>query len=161
MTIDWGLVIPIGSALIALLGLVLMYFGAILKIKDKISDVAKECSESIACIKKDVLGQGTKYEARFVALETKMELFWGAVGKVVIDMVKQPIHLEKDALLDRLKSNSINGDELIKLKYMIEDEVIELKERKDSKAIAYVLILAMIDQKIWEKGCGCKEEKAI
>ena len=144
------LLLSLISLAIVIFGLLYNYFGVILKLREKIAEIVKHIGEA-----------NTKYEARFVALETKMELFWGAVGKVVIDMVKQPIHIEKDGLLDRLKSNDINGEELQKLKFMIEDEVIELKERKDAKAIAYVLILAMIDQKIWEKGCGCKEEKKL
>ena len=155
------LILSLISLSIVVFGLMYNYWGVILKLKDKIAETAKGYTDAVARIEKDFTDQSKLYEARFVALETKMELFWGAVGKVVIDMVKQPIHIEKDGLLDRLKSNDINGEELQKLKFMIEDEVIELKERKDSKAIAYVLILAMIDQKIWEKGCGCKEEKKL
>lgn len=147
MVPKWELILPILMAVVAVAGLIWTYFGGILGLKDEIARIVKTFGES-----------NTKYEARFVALETKMELFWGAVGKVVIDMVKQPIHYEKDALLDRLKSNSINGEELVKLKYMMEEEVQELKEKRDARAVAYVLILAMIDQKLWEKNCECKEE---
>lgn len=138
---NWSVVVPIVTAAAAILGLIWTYFGAILGLKDRIAEIIKSFGETNA-----------KYEARFVALETKMELFWGAVGKVVIDMVKQPIHFEKDALLDRLKTNVINGEELIKLKIIVEEEVVELRERKDPKALAYVLVLALIDQKLFEKG---------
>lgn len=99
--------------------------------------------------------------ARLVAVETKTALFWKVVEDGVIDMIKQPIHFEKDGLLDRFKVNSksLSGEELIKLKVILESEKKELLMVKDPKVMYYVIMLARIDQVLYDRECSCVDEK--
>lgn len=84
-------------------------------------------------------------ETRLVALETKMSLFWDSVGGVVKDIFKQPIHFHKDDLIDRFP-DTLNDKELLELETIVTDEIKELAQVKDTKAIVGGILLYEIKQ---------------
>lgn len=174
-------IIAIVSLVIAFGGFLFTYFNYILKLQKSISDqkgelskdftsqiiamskeFATECSAIATDLTKGIHQIGDKLSnfenqmvARLVTLETKTALFWKVVEEGVIDMIKQPIHFEKDNLLDNFAN--LSGEDLLKLKFMLQDELVELRKKKDPKTVAYVLMLARIDQRLFEKQCGCEE----
>lgn len=176
------IVLAVISVLIAFGGFLFTYFGYILKLQKNLGDtkneLTKDFATQLAIIQKEfntecvaigdelkecihqvgnkLAGFENQVVARLVTLETKTSLFWKVVEEGVIDMIKQPIHFEKDKLLDNLKS--LSGEDLQKLKFMLEDELIELKKGKDPKVVAYVIMLARIDQRLYEKQCSCAED---
>lgn len=151
MQINWGLVLSVISIVIALLSIVWTYFGAILNLKEKIGDIALKFEEALVPIRKEIADLNVRCESRFSILETKMKPFWDAIGNVVIDLVKHPTAFEKDELLDKLKGNKINYEELVKLKDILHYEINEMKTTKDPRTVAWVLVAALVDQRIVEK----------
>jgi hypothetical protein len=100
---------------------------------------------------------------RVTVLETKTELFWGAVSKTVGDMIKQPIHHRKDALVDEFNFGitSMTTPDILELKTILECELPEFEKNKDPKALAYALLLARIQQVLWTRDNGNIEHSAI
>lgn len=137
------------SVVIAFGGFLLTYFGYILKLQNLISEQKTELFAKLSNFENQMIG-------RLVALETKTSLFWKVVEDGVIDMIKQPVHLEKDGLLDNFQT--LDGEGLQKLKFMLQDELLGLRKNKDPKIVAYVLMLARIDQILFEKNCGCEDK---
>jgi hypothetical protein len=83
------------------------------------------------------------------SLVVKMDLWWTAVEGSVKEMIKQPIHLRKDDLVDRFPN--LTDDELCELKDILQFEMIELKAKKDPKVLAYALMTARIDSVIYDR----------
>jgi hypothetical protein len=123
-------VIAITAISISIFGLIFQYFGWIIGIK---TDMAK-------------------LSDRLVSQETKMELFWKSVSISVATLIKQPIHFRKDELMDKLKLDMqgnkgvINEVELVELRKVLSEEVVELEGTKDPRSLAYALALAYINQ---------------
>lgn len=96
---------------------------------------------------------------RLSSVETKVELFWGAIESKVVDMLKSPTNQRKDGLLDKLRDHTINMDEAMELSRILDDEVYG---RKDSvKELASCLALGRLQQLICDlaKGKKIKVEK--
>jgi hypothetical protein len=174
--LDAQSIVAILSFLVALGGFLFTYFGYILRqqkamsdqkfelitiFTNKTDDLKKEFYDEHNKITTELKDKFTGFEnqviARLVAVETKTALFWKVVEDGVIDMIKQPIHVEKDTLLEAFKADNknISGDNLAKLKFMLEDELAELKIKKDPKVMYYVIMLARIEQVMYDKQCGC------
>ena len=96
---------------------------------------------------------------RMTKQEMKMDLFWGAVQDTVKDMLKQPIHLRKDTLLDKFPD--LKYEELCELKEMlIEEKKQLLPEKKLTPGkkvylISLVLMLAGIDSRLIDMEIKC------
>jgi hypothetical protein len=88
-----------------------------------------------------------KLQERLASLETKMEIFWRAVGNHVSEMLKSyPTNIEKDILLEKLSSKEITIEEAFRLKTIIKGEM----QSADKERLAYILLLAGIDVVIYE-----------
>jgi hypothetical protein len=84
---------------------------------------------------------------RIAALETKMEIFWQAVGANVAQMLKSyPTNIRKDILLEKLSTKEITLDESYELKTILKGEM----QLADRERIGYVLLIAGIDVVIYE-----------
>jgi flagellar biosynthesis chaperone FliJ len=99
-------------------------------------------------------------DSRLSKQEAKVDLFWGAVQEAVKNMIKQPIHLRKDDLLDRFPDMSY--DEICELKDILiaekKEMIINIKSLGgDRKAylLALALMLARVDSVLLdgEKKC--------
>jgi hypothetical protein len=143
-------VLPIIAIVIALLGIVWQYFGGILTLRKEMGDSEVKNVEQHSRLDHDIRELIASQNNRIVAAETKMELFWNAAGSVVSSLIKQPIHFEKDELMDKLMGGPINKDELCRLKHILHTEVKELKETKQTQSLAYALALAYIEQKLFD-----------
>jgi hypothetical protein len=107
---------------------------------------------------KEVNDKSSAQESRISRLEVKMELFWNSVGDVVKNLIKQPTHLRKDELMDKLldkRDTNISNIELVELKTILYSELPELKLQKSSQSLAYALALAYIDQILYDRDCLC------
>ena len=160
--VDWattGSIVAIGATII---GFIWTYFGVILNFR-------KEYDETIAKTKEDLRKEADDSNRKLLEMiasqsdritkqETKMELFWNAVGGVMSSLIKQPIHFRKDELMDRLVPDKLprlaenSVEELLELKAILNDELITLSKIKDPKSLAYALALAYIDQILLDKG---------
>jgi hypothetical protein len=89
----------------------------------------------------------SKLQERLTALETKMEIFWKAVGNHVAEMLKSyPTNIEKDILLEKLSTKEITLEEAYKLKTIVKGEM----QKAANERLAYILLLAGIDVVIYE-----------
>lgn len=143
-------ILPIIAIVVALLGTIWQYFGGFLTMRKELAESEKENLEQHTRLDRDIRELISAQTSRIVAAETKMELFWNAVGGVVSSLIKQPIHFEKDELMDKLMGGPINKDELCRLKHVLHTEVKELKETKQTQSLAYALALAYIEQKLYD-----------
>lgn len=138
------------SLIVSLIGIIWQYFGWIIGIRKDMGTMA--------------LDWKTEYgaqESRLSRVEVKMELFWNAVGDVVKNLIKQPTHLRKDVLMDKLldkRDSNISNMELVELKTILNSELPELKKQKSSQSLAYALALAYIDQILYDRDCLCAVE---
>ena len=136
---DLSIALSIIAIAVTFLGVLWQYFGGFLAMRKELAGSEKELRELIAA-----------QNNRLVAAETKMELFWNAVGGVVSSLIKQPIHFEKDALMDKLMEGHISKSELHALKHILQEEVADLRETKQTQSLAYALALAYIEQKLFD-----------
>ena len=93
----------------------------------------------------------TTIRERLASVETKVDIFWQAVGSQVKDMLKQPTHFRKDDLLERFPS--LTDEELLELRDTL---VCELRERKqnmpkDQLNLSYALMLGNIRNEMIER----------
>ena len=150
-----NVVLPGIAIIISIISLLYQYFGGILNIKKSVSDSEEKLGDKISNIEKGILKTISDIESRLTKSETKMELFWNAIGGAVNNLIKQPIHFRKDELMDKLQlqmvgnRNSISIEELQELDNILEDESVKLKQNKDPKVLAYVLAQAFIKQLLY------------
>jgi hypothetical protein len=113
------------------------------------TQVRKEINDHFSVFRQEV----SSLENRLTKSETKMELFWKSVGGVVSTIIKQPIHFEKDELMDKLtgKRDTMSSKELYRLREILTDEIGEFTAVKDPKAMAYALALAYIEQILFDR----------
>ena len=84
---------------------------------------------------------------RISRLETKMELFWKAIENNVSALLKTfPTNINKDVLLDKLSNGELSMEEAQTLRTILIGEMEKFKNKK----IAYILMLARIEQLIYE-----------
>lgn len=95
------------------------------------------------------------------SLRTKVEPFWGMIEKHLPGMLKQPIHLTMDALLDRYATEreKMSTEDLIRLK----DELLIAKEqakaKKDPRMIGYVWMAGIVSSRILERQDPNREQR--
>lgn len=155
---DWQATGTITTAVIALIGVIWQYFVVISSLRKEVTDLATNLRAEAVTSTKGVTDLLVDQGTRLAKMETKMELFWIAVGTSVSKLIKQPIHFRKDELMNKLIPENLshlpesNIDELIELKTILKEELITLQEVKDPKSLAYALALAYIDQVLLDKG---------
>jgi hypothetical protein len=159
------------ALIVSIIAIIWQYFGWILGIRKDMGTMAlnwkTECGvlfKDVGVLVKDVNDKSNAQDTRISRLETKMELFWNAVGDVIKNMIKQPTHFRKDELMDKLldkRDSNISNMELVELKTILHSELPELKIQKSSQSLAYALALAYIDQILYDRGCLCAVEGEI
>jgi hypothetical protein len=93
---------------------------------------------------------------RLARLETKTELFWKCVeGNMVALLKTYPTCIEKDVLLDKMQNDQLTKDEAFTLRTILSEEM----KRDREKAIAYILLIARLEQKIYD--LTCEEKKGM
>jgi len=146
---------------VSILGLVWHYFGWVLSIRKDMGTMALSWKTECGVLIKEVNDKSNAQDTRISRLEVKMELFWNAVGDVVKNLIKQPTHLRKDKLMDKLldkRDSNISNVELVELKSILHSELPDLKLQKSSQSLAYALALAYIDQILYDRDCLCAIE---
>ena len=106
---------------ISLLGVIWQYFGGILAIRKDMALATTSNLEAHAKIEREMRDLITAQGLQLAKAETKMELFWNAIGASVKSLIKQPIHFEKDELMDKLmdRPDLITKPELNRLKVIL------------------------------------------
>jgi hypothetical protein len=92
----------LAGVIIAVAGLLITYFGFVLKVSERMTKV-----------------------------ETKVDLFWKVIETNVGSLLKSPTHVEKDMLLDKLSHRELNIKEAETLRSILTDEM-QLKGRSDA-----------------------------
>lgn len=155
---DTATIISIGAVSISALGMIWTYFGGILSIRKELYESIEKVKTEYGNTNKSLTDVLMQQSSKITRLETKMDLFWNAIGGSVSSLIKQPIHFKKDALMDKLIPANISRlpettvEELYELKAILNDDLITLREIKDPKCIAYSLAIAYIDQILYDKG---------
>jgi len=174
--------IPLIAACIAFIGLIYTYFWPFSEIKKELGEILgqlknvdfKEISEFVGKFKlinfEDIFHRLVGIETRSTAIETrlgsvdipdmaaKMAIFWLAIEPSIKSIIKQPIHLRKDDLVDRFPS--LTDEELCELKDILQAEMQEFSTKKSdpvalSKTLAYALMMARVDTVLYENGKKC------
>jgi hypothetical protein len=169
MGVDWQATGTLLAATLALIGMVCQYFVVISSLRKDNTDLATNLRKDITDLATNLRAESVNTTkgiseilevqgTRLTRMETKMELFWNAIGTSMANLIKQPTHFRKDELMDKLIPKNLphlpesNIDELVELKLILKDELITLQEIKDPKSIAYSLAIAYIDQILYDKG---------
>jgi len=135
--------------LVAVLGFLFTYFGPIMALKEKVGKITgynfQGLVDRVGALETKI---GTvnliDVSNRIVAVETKMSIFWDAVGDVVKDIIKQPIHYRKDELVEKFPNLTI--EETRELRDILIKERNELKmsnAAKNPSTRAYVLAIGL------------------
>lgn len=149
------------ALIVSLIGIIWQYFGWVLSIRKDMGTMALDWKTECGVLVKEVNDKSNAQESRLSRVEVKMELFWNAVGDVVKNLIKQPTHLRKDELMDKLldkRDTNISNIELVELKSLLHSELPELKIQKSSQSLAYALALAYIDQILYDRDFLCAIE---
>lgn len=156
--VETSTIIAIVAVSISAVGMLWTYFGGILSIKKELSEAVEKIRTEHTNSNKSFSNIILEQSNRITKIETKMELFWNAVGGVMSSLIKQPIHFKKDQLMDKLIPENLPHlpettiEELFELKTILNDELVTLRETKDNKSLAYALAIAYIDQILYDKG---------
>ena len=90
----------------------------------------------------------SKIKERLTALETKMDLFWKAIEGNIVKMLKTfPTNINKDILLDKLSQKELDIMEAEKLRTIL---IGEMETTKTNNKLAYVLVIARLEQLLWD-----------
>ncbi len=101
--------------LIAFVGILLVAGGTICRVSSLLSDMEKRIALVISALDK-----------RVQAMETKMELFWGAMGAQAAAMLHSPHTPEMDKLLEKVMNHTITPAEASELRELEELELARL-----------------------------------
>ena len=131
-----NLIIAIIGVGIAFGGFLFTYFGWIAGLYKAVGKL----SGQIAILDKvDVI----KLSQNVAAIEASLDSFWKMMDGPMRSLIKQPTHYRKDDLVDRFPN--LNAEEMEELKCILQLEMIELRDQKDPKVLAFALMLARID----------------
>jgi hypothetical protein len=93
-------------------------------------------------------------------LQTRVEPFWNMLETHLPSILKQPVHLKMDALLDTYAAcrESMTLDQLVDL----EEELLKAKEeaklKKDPRMMGYIWMAAVVSGRIAEKKLGSQTQ---
>ena len=165
MSITLAEVVAILALALTILNMVTRNFGQTTAMKERIRTLEATSDPKFGERLKVVEAQfDPKLMSRVEILEDKMRIFWTAIERNLVDLLKQPIHLEMDALLDKVKhtgSESLSDGELEELKCRMLVALDEARVSEDPKIRArstgYVLLIARVEGIMAERGCSCNE----
>lgn len=95
-----------------------------------------------------LLGWIISVSVRLAKVELMIKPIWKYIEEGVPDMLKQPLHLHKDGLIDKFRCGAITLVESLELKEIIRKEYQE--NPKDPLSLARLLMLANVDHRIRE-----------
>ncbi len=157
-----SLLVSLAAIFLTLLGLIFTYFGWIVSIKEALAGLVSTVANSDF---KDISKRLGQVEIALAKVETaigghnisdmaaKLDLFWVAMEPALKEVIKQPIHFRKDDLLDRFPN--LEDKELCELREILQDEMVDLKAKKDPKVLAYALMTARLDSVLYDRRRGC------
>jgi len=153
--------------LLGLVGFLWTYFGPILDLKEKVGKVSGyNCQSIIDRVGSLETKMGTTsltdISNRLVAVETKMSLYWDAVGDVIKDIIHHPDSPRKDYLSDKFPN--LTEEEICELRDILISEKKELMANgaaRDPHTRAYVLAvslqLARVGTALVDKKLNCEK----
>jgi hypothetical protein len=129
------------ALLLAILSAAWQRFGVMIDIQKQIAKVQSDFFQRIESY--HITCPGPALTLRMTTQEMKMDLFWGAIQDSVKDMLKQPIHLRKDELLDKFPALSFQ--ELQELKtVLMEEKTVILTNQLDPDKKVYLITLSLM-----------------
>jgi inner membrane protein involved in colicin E2 resistance len=133
ITLTTSNLLSMASIGLTVLLMIVGYFKFVLGFAEKLAEVKRECVERIA------------------KLEGQFQIMWGPLVNVLVKEIKQPIHVEKDGLLDKLNgcSKEMTTEELQRLRVILEQE---MEERSAEWHLKYALLLGRVDTLLFERG---------
>jgi hypothetical protein len=134
--------------LLSILGLAVSVIGILWLFFKEIGDLRKENAANKEELIKLIKDQGNQIGE----IRVKTNLFWRLVEENVSSILKQPIHLEKDMLLDKLRDGKIHHQEVRRLCDILKDELSRLPE-KSPERIGYTLVLTSIMVRYFPEEC--------
>jgi len=155
---EWNVnaIIAVGALVIAIITLFDKFYGSSVKYREKIEK------------------EFTDIKTRLIELETKIKPYWRTMEEHMVDLLKQPIHLCMDALLEKYKKvyvlkeeKDMSISELIDLKCELQGALSEYRnpEKKEEGMIfGYVTMIGIVNSRIEEKEqklCGLNEAKNV
>lgn len=108
----------------------------------------KQLAEVEARLTARIDKQEREVTERLVKLETKMEVFWGAIEENVPKMLHSPHTPLIDGLLDKVRDRTITRDEAVTLKELLEKDFNSNPQQEH--ALGYVLLIARLKEIIGE-----------
>lgn len=114
-----------------------------------------------AAIEKEI----AEIQKELAAVKTKVEPFWNFLEDHLPDMLKKPIHLRMDELLDKYKlcKESMSVEELTELENELLKARDEAKGSGDPRMMGYLWMAGVVNSRILEKkteNAGAKGQKA-
>ena len=103
---------------------------------------------------------------RLTALETKTGPFWRILEDHMADLLKQPIHLKMDALLDEFKVNrdcmALRDLEELKCEMLkvLEEAKMAIDKKAEGRTIGYIVMLGILESRIIAKQMEAIERKS-
>jgi len=132
-----SLILSAIGVILTVSGLAIVYFKIILGIFERLTKLEGKGKTDPAVLE------------RLKALETKTDLFWGVVQANIPKLLRSPHTPVEDALLDKLRDDTINRIELLDLRHLLQCDLDDEINKKDlSLSIAYILAISLIDSKI-------------
>ena len=157
-----SVIISLCAIFLTLISLVFTYFGWIKDFGEKLAGLVSTMS---GLDFKDLARRLGNLEVGLARIETnlgghnisdmsaKLDLFWIAMEPAIKEIIKQPIHFRKDNLLDRFPN--LDDTEMCELRSILQDEMVDLKVRKDPKVLAYALMTARVDSVMYDRKKEC------
>ena len=147
--------------LVAFGGLLITYFGPIAELREKMGKIIGiNCQggmDRLGVLEKkvgdiDLVGLSN----RIVAMETKMSVFWDAIGDVVKDIIHHPTSPRRDDLVEKFPN--LTMEEMRELRSMLIKERDELRAngatrnpQSQAYALSIVLQLARVQTALMDK----------
>lgn len=126
---ELALLLPMAAIIFSAIGLLYQHFKQITVLRSQIAKNESSTGE------------------RITKLETKMELFWSALERRVVDILKpksNPEPKRKGVLLDKLRDRTLSEKEAEELKKLLSNDVQH--EKNDGRKLAIGFILARLEQ---------------
>lgn len=156
---DTDFALSIVGLLVSLGGFTITYIKYVRENEKRITAIEEKCGKLTGIEGKLddlILGEKDKGE-RIKALEVKTELFWQAVQKSVINLLKHPTEKRRDILMDKLGNQTATIDELKELRVLIACE----ERIKKEEVLAAGLLIARIDALLYNLEVRVVLEKKV
>jgi len=132
-------VISIIALIVAVGGLMLQYYGVILKMKEDIAGMRSKCNpEQRAKDFSNLVSEVTQ-------LSVKVAPFWEVVSTHIPQLLKMPHTLRKDDLLQKMVDRTLTYDEAVELQSLLDKEGTEQSKELQ---LAYKFALSLLNGKL-------------